>query len=74
MLHKHETNNSLLSVLDFASGRSLVVELGEKNEELLLGGHTGEDRICPRLTAGDVQQVTGTVSHYGIRSIPTLMF
>lgn len=76
MRQKHKTNNSLLSALDFVSGRSLVVELGEQNEELLSGGHTGEDIIRPRLTARDVEQVTGTgstVSHYGIRSIPTLM-
>lgn len=61
MLQKHKTNNSLLSAWDFASGRSLVVELGEENEELLLGGHTGEDILRPRFTARYVEQVTGTV-------------
>ncbi|NJK67720.1 MAG: hypothetical protein HC789_10975 [Microcoleus sp. CSU_2_2] len=35
MLQKNQINNSLLSALDLASGRSLVVELGEENEELL---------------------------------------
>jgi hypothetical protein len=74
MLHKHETNNSLLSALDFVSRQALVVELSEENEELLSGGHTGEDRLRARLTVRDVAEVTGTVSHYGIRSIPTLMF
>ena len=76
MRQKHKINNSLLSALDFVSGRSFVVDLGEENEELLSGGHTGEDILRPRLTARDVEQVTGTgstVSHYGIRSIPTLM-
>ncbi len=76
MLQKHQTNNSLLSALDFVSRQALVVELGEENEELLSGGYTGEDRIPPRLTVRDVEQVTGTgsiASQYGIRSIPTLM-
>lgn len=76
MLKKHKTNNSLLSALDFASGQALVFELDEEHEELQSGGHTGEDILRPRLTARDVEQVTGagsTVSHYGIRSIPTLM-
>ncbi|NJM61425.1 MAG: hypothetical protein HC849_16465 [Oscillatoriales cyanobacterium RU_3_3] len=76
MLQKNQINNSLLSALDLAFGRSLLVELGEENEELLSGGHSGQ-RIRPRLTALDVVQVTGTgslASHHGIRSIPTLMF
>lgn len=74
MRHKHKTNNSLLSALDFASGQAIVVELGEENEQLLSGGHTGEDILRPRLTARDVAGVTGSaVSYHGIRSIPTLM-
>ncbi|MEG4942596.1 hypothetical protein [Microcoleus sp. F4-D5] len=76
MLQKHKTDNSVLSAFDFVSWQALVVELGEENEELLSGGHTGEDILRRRLTARDVEQVTGTASiasQYGIRSIPTLM-
>ncbi|MEG3907964.1 hypothetical protein QT979_08880 [Microcoleus sp. w2-18bC1] len=76
MFQKHKTNNSVPSALDFVAAQALVVELGEENEKLLSGGYTGEDRIRPQLTARDVEQVTGTgslASHYGIRSIPTLM-
>ena len=76
MQHKHKTNNSLLSAFDLAFEQELVLELGEENEELLSGGHTGEDRLRARLTARDVAEVASTgstVSHYGIRSIPTLM-
>jgi hypothetical protein len=74
MPQKHKTNNSLLSVLDFASRQTLVVNLDEENEELLSGGHTGEDILRARLTARDVAEVTGSaVSYHGIRSIPTLM-
>ncbi|MEG4810585.1 hypothetical protein QUA82_22795 [Microcoleus sp. F8-D3] len=76
MIQKHKKNKSLLSAFDFASRQALVVELGEENEELLSGGHTGEDILRPRLTARDVEQVTCTgsiASQYGIHSIPTLM-
>ena len=76
MQHKHKTNNSLLSAFDLAFEQELVLELGEENEELLSGGHTGEDRLRSRLTATDVEQVTGTgstIGYHGIRSIPTLM-
>lgn len=76
MVQKHKINNSLLSDLELPSRQALVVELGEENEELLSGGHTGEDILRPRLTGRDVEQITGTgsiASQYGIRSIPTLM-
>lgn len=75
MRQKHNTNNSLLSALDFASGRSLVVELHEENEELLSGGHTGEDILRPRLTArDDVLQVTRNVVEAEGKIRGTLMF
>lgn len=74
MRQKNKKNNSLLSALDFASRQTLVVNLDEENEELLSGGHTGEDILRARLTARDVAEVTGSaVSYHGIRSIPTLM-
>lgn len=75
MRQKHNTNNSLLSALDFVSGRSLVVELREENEELLSGGHTGEDILRTRLTArDDVLQVTRTVVEAEGKIRGTLMF
>jgi hypothetical protein len=75
MLQKHKINNSLPSALDFASRQELVVELGEENEELLSGGHTGEDRLRARLTVrDDVLQVTGTVVQAEGKIRGTLMF
>ncbi len=76
MRQKHKKNNLLLSAFDLGFEQKLVLELGEQNEELLSGGYTGEDRLRSRLTATDVEQVTGTgstIGYYGIRSIPTLM-
>lgn len=66
---KQKTNSLLLPVWDFVSGQALVVELEEENEELLSGGQTGDDRILggngndrlrPRLTARDVEQVSSS--------------
>lgn len=77
MLQKYKINNSLLSALDLAFCQELIVNLDERNEELLSGGHTGDDILRPRFTARYLKELTDTghtISHHGIRSIPTLMF